>query len=874
MALKLSGSISLTGSLATDSNIVATVVTSSFFTGSYLDSLGNTGSADEILISDGRGGSIYSETSQVTGDSRVAAAANDFSVSWEGGLNFSASAGKVFVPGESAPRSQQGVKGITLSAGDSTHPRFDVFVFSASAADITSGSVEVIEGTPSENPVYPDIDLATEVPLKFVLLKANATVASDGSDETDTNTPDFSTGNLYTDNVSGSGGWYTFGDNSRYTTLNLTNANLSGSIANHNAWSYNMIDYSGSFNNQTVIEIPRENRGTFDSYLGNTPMVFIHPEYETGKGFEIQNFDSLSFEIKFPSAISGSSSSTVSSRRNIQYQTKFAVYLKSFYLKSTGKLASQTVAQTSFKSLNTFPEIDVSSGVFQKVNFPSNKFTMFEKGDVKVNAIIVYFQKTINTAIQNMQEGDNRLYIRSLNWNNGSGTTPEIDQTGTSISKASQTKPTVVSGKRNTLATTAVSSVVVSGENNRVTTKRSFIGAGRYNLIAGNTDSVIGGGSFNSSSNACTFIGGGSNNILTGSAVSSSIIGGLNNSSSLANTHIIGSNITADKANYTYVNNLSIEGVVSGSTFSGSFVGDGSGLTGISGGGGGGSFSPYVTASNGTGILPSTGSNSTTIGANSTIGGGTSNSLSGTCSFIGGGCLNTGSACFSVLGGGRENELLNHYSVTLGGLRNYTNELYAFVGGGCGNCVYNPKADRRFGAIVGGLGNFTNEDYTFIGGGRQNCISGSTSLNYSSGCSSIVGGQCNFLSGNHSVIGGGYLNNVSSSISGSVIAGGYCNNICDANMSGILGGSSNTVSHDESFIIGSGLTSDKANYTFVNNLDVEGTVSASIFSGSFVGSGFVSSSAQTGSAVTEIITLAQSQYDALTPASDVLYVIV
>ena len=83
MALKLSGSISLTGSLATDSNIVATVVTSSFFTGSYLDSLGNSGSADQILISDGRGGSVYKEVILNENTSTRPASANKFSISWK-----------------------------------------------------------------------------------------------------------------------------------------------------------------------------------------------------------------------------------------------------------------------------------------------------------------------------------------------------------------------------------------------------------------------------------------------------------------------------------------------------------------------------------------------------------------------------------------------------------------------------------------------------------------------------------------------------------------------------------------------------------------------------------------------------------------------
>lgn len=62
----------------------------------------------------------------------------------------------------------------------------------------------------------------------------------------------------------------------------------------------------------------------------------------------------------------------------------------------------------------------------------------------------------------------------------------------------------------------------------------------------------------------------------------------------------------------------------------------------------------------------------------------------------------------------------------------------------------------------------------------------------------------------------------------------------------------------------------------MNNLDVEGTVSASMFSGSFEGDGFVSSSAVSPitTQVTEIVTLNQTTYDGLTPSDNVLYVIV
>ena len=199
--------------------------------------------------------------------------------------------------------------------------------------------------------------------------------------------------------------------------------------------------------------------------------------------------------------------------------------------------------------------------------------------------------------------------------------------------------------------------------------------------------------------------------------------------------------------------NTTTEGIYSGS-FSGSFVGDGSGLTGIAGGSGGGDYSPYITGSVSTGILPTEGSNCTTIGNNSTIAGGTLNTASVACGFIGGGSNN------KLVAGNR--------SAIVVGSNNCIDD-----NGGCDN---------------------------FIGGGSNNDINPSS-----------IQGQ-NF-------IGAGHIN---------CITGNY---------SSIIAGQLNTVSHGNSHIIGSNLTSNKDNYTFMNNLDVEGTVSGSIFSGSFVGDG-------------------------------------
>mgnify|MGYP001202504890 CR=1 FL=1 len=58
---------------------------------------------------------------------------------------------------------------ITLSAADATFDRFDLVVVD------TSGSVQVITGTPSGDPQQPSYDPATQLPLAFILVTANTT---------------------------------------------------------------------------------------------------------------------------------------------------------------------------------------------------------------------------------------------------------------------------------------------------------------------------------------------------------------------------------------------------------------------------------------------------------------------------------------------------------------------------------------------------------------------------------------------------------------------------------------------------------------------------------------------------------------------------
>ena len=415
--------------------------------------------------------------------------------------------------------------------------------------------------------------------------------------------------------------------------------------------------------------------------------------------------------------------------------------------------------------------------------------------------------------------------------------------------------------------------------------------------------------------------------------------------------------VSGSGANVDFTN---AEGGVSGS-FSGSFVGDGSGMTGVQPDP---EFLVYTTASNASSIIPATGSfdtvatsmfttiaggtqntassafsNCSFIGAGfknyicreaSFLGAGTENCSCGQCSFLGAGCnntlsnntqhaivagynnTNTGNCAFigagstnqiltnnqsnyAFIGAGQNNTLRGTHTAIVAGQTNIacccynfigagTNNIicerswsgivtgcansicgcssFQFIGGGYDNIIKGTDPDGDgFSSIVGGRNNAITgacEGYAFIGGGRDNVL---TCDNFNS---SIVGGCSNVLHARCSFIGNGQLNRIKVGCDLSVIVGG-CRNLIEGFQSTIVGGTLNTASAACSFIgggksnyintaaisssivggfdnitnfgnthiIGSGITADKADYAYVNNLDVEDTVTA--LTGSFTG---------------------------------------
>ena len=107
-------------------------------------------------------------------------------------------------------------------------------------------------------------------------------------------------------------------------------------------------------------------------------------------------------------------------------------------------------------------------------------------------------------------------------------------------------------------------SVISGGDFNTNRGDYSVIAGGCANTTAGKS-SVVSGGHGNISDANFTFIGGGQNNRANGEH--SSVIGGHNNTTKeYKNTHIIGSNIEADRQDTTFVNNLSIKDIPTSKT--------------------------------------------------------------------------------------------------------------------------------------------------------------------------------------------------------------------------------------------------------------------------------------------------------------------
>ena len=255
---------------------------------------------------------------------------------------------------------------------------------------------------------------------------------------------------------------------------------------------------------------------------------------------------------------------------------------------------------------------------------------------------------------------------------------------------------------------------------------------------------------------------------------------------------------------------------------------------------------------------------STISGYDSHIFGAKSGTASGVESRIFGGASGTATNIRSHVFGGLNADSTGIDAVALGGSGATASGQRAVVVGGDGN-----TASGTDSGVLAGDSNVASNTNAAVIGGEQNTASGQDSA--------ILAGLGNEANATRTVVVGGQSNTAGGSRS--VVLGGEGNETTsDAPKAAIVGGNGNTASHDRSVVVGGdGLSTQKDDEVVVDNLSVYGDTfisSSTLGTGSFIDNlGQEDIPAASGSQVQHIVNLSQTEYDALTPDANTLYVI-
>jgi hypothetical protein len=370
-----------------------------------------------------------------------------------------------------------------------------------------------------------------------------------------------------------------------------------------------------------------------------------------------------------------------------------------------------------------------------------------------------------------------------------------------------------------------IQSSILGGANNTITDCNLV-----YNTSTSSSYSTIIGGNANSINNNSPYnlIGGGSNNRVYGCY--NTIVGGQNNSLSGSNSFTLGSNISVSANNYTFVNNLSSQGIVAalgGNSNNWNSAYASTTALNLSSSSWNSVYS-YVRSTSAT--------NNPTYNAACYV-----NVLSEPyilCDINGGrayGIINTrlpgqgNTACAAFAGcpptscgftsvlGGQLNSLYANFATIVGGCNNkiccvpssYYPDYTVIAGGGNNTII-----SGCFSNINGGQSNTVSGLYSNINGGKSNTVSGYAS--------NVAGGCINTASGTNSNVAGGYCNTASGNYSN--ITSGV-NNIASGQNSSINNGYHNTASGIYSIIINGGFNcicsigtgSSDTSFTSINN---------------------------------------------------------
>ena len=834
---------------------------------------------------------------------------------WSSGLNFDVKADNINIGTiiYNAPETT-----ISLDTADSTHDRIDLIILSSSLDGDINATITKITGVPSANPQYPTYDIDTQVAIKYVKVKANATtptIAGTSAIDIQSTDVDFEQDTIYLNNE---------GPNNEWTT--------------HIGIPYYDKDDAGNFIQRLFYDSSDYAKvGTFSikKELFNVNLIAKRPgaagkdpssrhqnarfsyAYNAGNRYRWRDFAGLTFWYYIPHGVQD-----LDPRIQIEI-LGFDPSTKQTYKKQLGKHFKNNAISDGnhLHWMNAYRDFNPNiTGEWRRVVLSKNQFNPVgdKDPDIFVEAVI------INPYTNNFSPGisNQYIYLDQIILHMGSVEVDDIDTGGDNGNNNNNTGNTGNNGGSSPYKYDEPLAIVPN--------KGTFCVNGFFSSIGGGNNNII-------TSSKYSYIGAGQNNTIESGSDYSSILGGSNNTTSYENSFIIGSNLTSNKACYTFMNNLDVEGTASATIFSGSFVGDGRNLTGISGSGstntgslvtsasisstGSGNTITFTKGDNSTfditvntgsdgsstntgslvtsASISSTGSGNTitfTKGDNSTFditvntgsGSGGGNSITvqdnGTplttdlslLNFVGATVTETtednvtvtiGSGLYelggtntslqpvfnnncvysadSAIGSGFENSIsgsgndnsgsyigsgyqnqitgsgFNRHFIGTGFQNQIKNGQNNFIGAGVSNII-NASVGVIFGAnntIQGADGDYASSFSTILGG-DYNTIQSDYNANYKS--ETIINGLESLIDANgYNLIGNGKFHQITGSISGSAI----------------LGGAYNKIEHSNSFIIGSDITSSAECTTFMNNLDVEGTVSASIFSGSFVGDG-------------------------------------
>ncbi len=161
--LTINGNFTVTGDTTLNS-VTATTITATTYSGLPESTISTLNTPSIAIFGDG------STSNPIYADLLIAPVNNGIvsggEVSWISGYTYSVSPAVYYINSQlyTSPYTE-----IMLSTADTTFNRIDVFVLT------TSGTAEVITGTPSTNPEQPSINTATQIQTSFALVIANTT---------------------------------------------------------------------------------------------------------------------------------------------------------------------------------------------------------------------------------------------------------------------------------------------------------------------------------------------------------------------------------------------------------------------------------------------------------------------------------------------------------------------------------------------------------------------------------------------------------------------------------------------------------------------------------------------------------------------------